>query len=57
MIWAEHTGRQSTFIVHSDADLPAGDWSAERVDLEDLVLTYMERAAGTGNAVTAGGAR
>ena len=44
VIWAEHTERQSTFIVRS-AELPAGDWSAERVDLEDLVLTYMERAA------------
>jgi ABC-2 type transport system ATP-binding protein len=57
VIWAEHTGRQSTFIVRSAADLPAGDWSAERVDLEDLVLTYMERAATTGSAMTAGGAR
>jgi ABC-2 type transport system ATP-binding protein len=39
VIWAEHTERQSTFIVRSEAELPAGDWSAERVDLEDLVLT------------------
>ena len=44
MVWAEHTDRQSTFIVRSDAELPAGDWSAEHVGLEDLVLTYMERA-------------
>jgi ABC-2 type transport system ATP-binding protein len=57
VIWAEHTERQSTFIVRSDADLPAGDWSAERVDLEDLVLTYMERAANAGSAAIAGGAR
>jgi ABC-2 type transport system ATP-binding protein len=57
VIWAEHTERQSTFIVRSAAALPAGDWSAERIDLEDLVLTYMERAAATGSATTTGGAR
>jgi ABC-2 type transport system ATP-binding protein len=57
VIWAEHTERQSTFIVRSHAELPAGDWSAERVDLEDLVLTYMERAAATGSAIAAGGTR
>jgi len=57
VIWAEHTERQSTFIVRSAAGLPAGDWSAERVDLEDLVLTYMERAAATGSATTPGGVR
>jgi ABC-2 type transport system ATP-binding protein len=57
VIWAEHTERHSTFIVRSDAELPAGDWSAERVDLEDLVLTYMERAAAIGSAVATGGTR
>ena len=57
VIWAEHTERQSTFIVRSEAALPAGDWSAERVDLEDLVLTYMERAAATGSAIATGGTR
>ncbi|WP_433202158.1 ABC transporter ATP-binding protein [Dactylosporangium sp. CS-047395] len=43
VISAEHTDRQSTFVVRADGDLPAGDWSAERLGLEDLVLTYMER--------------
>jgi ABC-2 type transport system ATP-binding protein len=57
VIWAEHTERQSTFIVRSATDLPAGDWSAERVDLEDLVLTYMERALATDSAMTTGGGR
>jgi ABC-2 type transport system ATP-binding protein len=52
VIWAEHTERQSTFIVHSHTDLPAGDWSAEHIDLEDLVLTYMERAAAAGRRST-----
>ena len=50
VIWAEHTERRSTFILRGGAELPAGDWSAERVDLEDLVLTYMERAAGRGRS-------
>jgi ABC-2 type transport system ATP-binding protein len=44
VIWAEHTARQSTFIVRSQTGLPAGYWSAEHLDLEDLVLAYMERA-------------
>jgi ABC-2 type transport system ATP-binding protein len=49
VIWAEHTAeRQSTFIVRGGAAPPAGDWSAEPVDLQDLVLTYMERAADPG---------
>jgi ABC-2 type transport system ATP-binding protein len=45
VIWADHTDRQSTFFVRSQSELPAGDWSAEALSLEDLVLTYMERAA------------
>jgi ABC-2 type transport system ATP-binding protein len=57
VIWAEHTGRQSTFIVRRDTDLPAGDWSAEHVDLEDLVLTYMERALATDSTIATGGGR
>jgi ABC-2 type transport system ATP-binding protein len=52
VIWAEHTERQSTFIVRSETGLPAGDWSAEHLELEDLVLTYMERAAGRGRPAT-----
>jgi ABC-2 type transport system ATP-binding protein len=52
VVWAAHTDRQSTFIVRSGTDLPAGDWSAEHIDLEDLVLTYMERAADSGGRTT-----
>jgi ABC-2 type transport system ATP-binding protein len=44
VVSAEHTDRQSTFVVRSDAPLPAGDWAAERLSMEDLVLTYMEIA-------------
>jgi ABC-2 type transport system ATP-binding protein len=52
VIWAEHTDRQSTFIVRSQTDVPPGDWSAEHLELEDLVLAYMERAAGRGPRIT-----
>jgi ABC-2 type transport system ATP-binding protein len=52
VIWAEHTDRQSTFTVRSQTDVPAGEWSAEHLELEDLVLAYMERAAGRGPRVT-----
>ena len=52
VIWAEYTGRQSTFIVRSQTGLPAGDWSAEHLELEDLVLAYMERAADRGRRAT-----
>jgi len=52
VIWAEHTDRQSTFIVRSETEMPAGDWAAEHLDLEDLVLTYMERAADLGHRTT-----
>jgi ABC-2 type transport system ATP-binding protein len=53
VIWGEHTERQSTFIVRSQTGMPAGDWSAEQLDFEDLVLTYMERAADSGRRAAA----
>ena len=43
VILAEHTERQSTFIVRCDHEPPVGNWSADHVELEDLVLSYMER--------------
>jgi ABC-2 type transport system ATP-binding protein len=52
VIWAEQAGRQSTFIVRSRTGLPAGDWSAEHLELEDLVLAYMETAANRGRLTT-----
>jgi ABC-2 type transport system ATP-binding protein len=48
VIWAEHTHRQSTFIVRSQTGVAAGDWSAQHLELEDLVLAYMESAADRG---------
>jgi ABC-2 type transport system ATP-binding protein len=44
VVSAEHTDRQSTFVVRSEVSLPAGDWAAEPLSMEDLVLTYMENA-------------
>jgi ABC-2 type transport system ATP-binding protein len=52
VIWAEHTDRQSTFFVRSEIEPPAGDWVTTRLALEDLVLTYMERAAEAGRRTT-----
>jgi ABC-2 type transport system ATP-binding protein len=52
VIWAEHSDRQSTFVVRSEAELPAGDWSAEHLELEDLVLSYMERAVAPARRTT-----
>jgi ABC-2 type transport system ATP-binding protein len=41
-ISATHTDRQSTFVVRTETPLPTGDWAAEPLSMEDLVLTYME---------------
>ena len=43
VVRAEHTDRQSTFLVRGEPPVPPGDWAVEPVGLEDLVLTYMER--------------
>ncbi len=52
VVSAQHTDRQSTFIVRSDAPPPAADWAVESLSMEDLVLTYMA-AAGSGPGSTA----
>jgi ABC-2 type transport system ATP-binding protein len=44
VVSAEHTDRQSTFVVRGDAPPPPGDWVAEPLSMEDLVLTYMDAA-------------
>ncbi len=49
VILAEHTGRQSTLTVRSAKPLPYPPTLTQRLDLEDMVLAYMHRAAnGTG---------
>ncbi|MGX6600924.1 ABC transporter ATP-binding protein [Micromonosporaceae bacterium Da 78-11] len=46
VVHAEHTARQSTVIVHDTAGaLPRSAPGAERLDLEDMVLAYLTRAA------------
>jgi ABC-2 type transport system ATP-binding protein len=42
------TERQSTLIVRHDEPIHDPAWTVERLDLEDLVLAYMSRAAGNG---------
>lgn len=46
VVTAEHTARQSTLVVRADGPLPPGVHEAEQLDLEDLVLAYMTKAAG-----------
>jgi ABC-2 type transport system ATP-binding protein len=45
VIQASHTDRQSTLIVRSETPIDDGVWNSERLDLEDLVLAYMAKAA------------
>ncbi|MEU1228018.1 ABC transporter ATP-binding protein [Streptomyces sp. NPDC005828] len=40
-----HTDRRSTFVVRTASPLPEGDWHAAPVDLEELVLAYLDRGA------------
>jgi ABC-2 type transport system ATP-binding protein len=48
VVAAEHTDRQSTFVVRGAAPAPDGDWATKPLGLEDLVLTYMEHVGGSG---------
>jgi ABC-2 type transport system ATP-binding protein len=50
IIEASHTDRQSTLLVRTDDPILDPSWRAEELDLEDLVLAYMGRAAGSGNS-------
>jgi ABC-2 type transport system ATP-binding protein len=51
VISESHTGRQSTFLVRSGAPISDPAWVADSVDLEDLVLAYMGKAASTASAL------
>jgi ABC-2 type transport system ATP-binding protein len=46
VIQADHTDRQSTFVVRADAAVDDPSWVMEPLALEDLVLSYMTQAAG-----------
>jgi len=47
VITESHTGRQSSFLVRTDETPRDPNWSVGQLDLEDLVLAYMGRAAST----------
>ncbi len=44
VIQANHTDRQSTFIVRAATATHDPAWALEPLSLEDLVLTYMAQA-------------
>ncbi|MGC3864067.1 ABC transporter ATP-binding protein [Micromonospora chersina] len=56
VVGMEHTGRYSRAVVRAERLLPEPSWTVEPVRLEELVLTYMTRAAGVpgGRLVGAG---
>ncbi|MFC4062472.1 ABC transporter ATP-binding protein [Planomonospora corallina] len=43
VISARHTDRQSTYVVRTDAPIHDPAWTVSRLDLEDLVLAYMDK--------------
>jgi ABC-2 type transport system ATP-binding protein len=49
VIEAIHADRQSTLIVRSEDPIHDPAWTVEQLSMEDLVLAYMDRAAGTGS--------
>lgn len=46
VIHESHTDRQSTMLVRCDGPVLDPSWTVEQLDLEDLVLAYMEQASG-----------
>ncbi|MDH6126014.1 ABC transporter ATP-binding protein [Kitasatospora sp. GP82] len=48
VVQADHTDRQSTFVVRADTAVDDPSWVMEPLALEDLVLSYMTRARDTG---------
>lgn len=57
VIGMEHTGQYSRAVIRAERLLPETFWTVEPVHLEELVLTYMTRAAGmpTARAATTAG--
>jgi ABC-2 type transport system ATP-binding protein len=51
VITESHTSRQSTFLVRSAAPVHDPAWAADSIDLEDLVLAYMGKAASANPAL------
>ena len=47
VIFASHTGRQATLLVRAGSPVHDPAWTISQVGLEDLVLAYLNQAAGT----------
>ncbi|MCW2880914.1 MAG: transporter, ATP-binding protein [Sphaerisporangium sp.] len=43
VVSARHTDRQSTFVVRTDAPIHDPAWTVTQLNLEDLVLAYMDK--------------
>ncbi|GAA3242907.1 ABC transporter ATP-binding protein [Nonomuraea helvata] len=43
VISARHTDRQSTFVIRTDAPIHDPAWTVTQLNLEDLVLAYMDK--------------
>ena len=48
VVSVSHTDRQTTLVVRTDAPIHDPAWTVGQLSLEDLVLEYMGRTAGTG---------
>jgi ABC-2 type transport system ATP-binding protein len=46
VISVEHTNLHSSMVVRADGPLPEAPWTVEGLQLEELVLAYLTRAAG-----------
>jgi ABC-2 type transport system ATP-binding protein len=49
VVTASHTDRQSTLLVRTEAPIHDPAWTVGQLDLEDLVLAYMQQGAANGN--------
>ncbi|GAA2588294.1 ABC transporter ATP-binding protein [Actinomadura fulvescens] len=47
LVTASHTERQSTFVVRTEAAIHDPAWTVTRLNLEDLVLAYMDQRTET----------
>jgi len=54
VIEQSHTDKQSTFLVRTDDPILDPAWTVRPVTMDDLVLAYMSRGAGTGRARRSG---
>ncbi|MBC6457915.1 ABC transporter ATP-binding protein [Actinomadura sp. HBU206391] len=48
VVSASHTERQTTLIIRTDAPIHDPAWTVSQINLEDLVLAYMDKRTDTG---------